>query len=146
MITDLIERVAKLTESDREVDLALLNMLGESYVWCTPLGMDGQREIAKQDLPDAHLEWMESIGEFPKIVKVPAYTASTDAAIALVDRVLPGVWWVFAKGKMTADEPLYAAQLLFGEDEEIGIGEGHTLPLAILAALLTALRAAEKQP
>ncbi|MHB1086117.1 MAG: hypothetical protein ACYCZ0_00010 [Minisyncoccota bacterium] len=70
---------------------------------------------------------------------VPSYTASVDAAIALVERLLPGIFWVVGKGKTREAEPPFGCHLLFGSDEIIGDGEAPTAPLAILSALLTAL-------
>lgn len=66
----------------------------------------------------------------------PRLTRDTDDALRLVERVLPGCWWILGKGKAKADEPIFGAQLLFGE-EVIGEGEHATeLPIAICIALL----------
>ena len=69
------------------------------------------------------------------------YTASIDAALALVERVRPGCWYVMAKGRLTDAEPLYGCELLRGgTDEQLAISEGHTQPVAILSALLLSLQ------
>lgn len=64
-------------------------------------------------------------------------TESLDAALALAERLLPGVWWIAGRGKLRASEAEYGAQLMFGE-EPIGQGEGATAGLALCAAILRA--------
>jgi hypothetical protein len=71
---------------------------------------------------------------------VPDLTASIDAAIALVERMLPGIFWVIGQGKTNSVEKLFGCQLLFGTEEIIGSGESDHAPLAILLALLKALQ------
>ena len=53
---------------------------------------------------------------------------------------LHGVWWVVGKGKLRDREPEYGAQLMFGADQVLGSGEGATAPLALVAAILRAVR------
>jgi len=72
--------------------------------------------------------------------RIPAYTASIDAAVALVERLLPGIFWVIGQGKTNSVEKLFGCQLLFGTEEIIGSGESDHAPLAILLALLKALQ------
>ena len=72
-----------------------------------------------------------------------AYTASIDAALALVERCLPGCGYVIGMGRETPDEPLGACAIysgLSGDSKELAEEEAPTLPLAILLALLTALQ------
>lgn len=93
----------------------------------------------------APVRWNSCDGPRP-LTNSPAFTASLDAALALVERVLPGCWYVFGKGKLRAAEPAYGAQILFGADEVLGIAEHDAgLPLALLAALLSALIAGAPQ-
>lgn len=93
--------------------------------------------------PDRDLEWDIQQALFgieqTDFHGTPRYTASIDAALALVERVLPGSWYVLAKGRLSEAEPLYACELLLGQDEQLGIAEGQNQPLAIIAATLTAL-------
>lgn len=67
----------------------------------------------------------------------PAYTASIDAALALVERKLPGASW----SVRTAMEGGYAADVPFVQLKDMHPLPvlARTAPLAILAALLTAL-------
>lgn len=66
------------------------------------------------------------------------YTSSLDAAIALVEKRLPGIFWLVGKGKTRAAEPPFGCHLMFGTDEIIAEGEAATGPIAILIALLKA--------
>ncbi|RVK75455.1 hypothetical protein CN154_15240 [Sinorhizobium meliloti] len=71
------------------------------------------------------------------------YTSHVDDAIALADRLLPGVWYHLARGKLRAEEPLYGARLMFG-DEVIGEGESdHRQAMAICIAIVDALQRQE---
>ena len=69
---------------------------------------------------------------------VPRYTASVDAALALLERAYPGVWFGLARGRMKAAEPEYACQLTFGL-EPIAEAEAGSLPMAIIAAMILGL-------
>lgn len=70
--------------------------------------------------------------------KAAQYTGSVDAALCLAEEVLPGVWWIFGKGKTRPDEPIYGAQMLF-DTQVLGEGEHNAnLPLAICIAILRA--------
>lgn len=72
---------------------------------------------------------------------VSEYTASVDAALALAERLIPGVWYHIAKGKTRVDEPLYGAAMMLG-DEPIGQGEHETSQaIAIVLATLKAIQA-----
>lgn len=70
----------------------------------------------------------------------PAITAFIDAAVALLDRTIPGAWYVLARGKTRADEPLYGARIMFGADTSLGDGEHDTeQAIALCTALVKAL-------
>lgn len=56
-------------------------------------------------------------------------------ALELVEQRFPGSFWHIAKGRVKAEEPLYAIQILFGTDDVLAEGEGNTEAEAILAAL-----------
>ena len=75
-------------------------------------------------------------GEYNPLKSAPV-TTSIDAALALAERVLPGVWWIAGRGKLRASEAEYGAQLMFGE-KPIGQGEGSTAALSLCAAILRA--------
>lgn len=69
---------------------------------------------------------------------VRPYSASLDAAVALVNHVLPDAFWMMSRGRLRIDEPLYAVQLLFGSEEILGEAEGNSLPVTICLATLKA--------
>jgi hypothetical protein len=72
--------------------------------------------------------------------EVPAYSSSLDAAVSLAERVLPGCFYLASKGKTRHDEPMFAAQIMFGTDEVLGEAESDaSLAAAIVAATLRAL-------
>lgn len=89
------------------------------------------------DNPPPHhgVDWANA----PVSGHVPNWSASIDAALALMERVLPGIWYVMAKGRLTESEPLFACELLFGEVQQ-SIADGPTPSLAIILATLRALR------
>jgi len=109
-LNELLERVKAATGPDRQLDYVL---------FC---------HFAPMEVASA---WHPLNGH--------KYTSSIDAALALCGRALPGYWYVMAKGRMTDSEPLYACELLEGAETQLAINEGHTQPLAILAALILAL-------
>lgn len=75
------------------------------------------------------------------IAKGTVFTASLDASVALVERVLPGWHWSLDSfGEATAFDSS-GAFLVAADDEHYG--HNKHLPLAILAALLRSLLARE---
>ena len=127
-IEELVGRVEAATGPDRKLDVAL-------HAHFFPESFDGSADhyAAVGYLNAADRRYVDSF--------VPFYSQSIDADLALVDNLLPGTWYVMAKGQTRPDEALFAHQILdVGEDRQLGIGEGPTQHLAILSALLRALR------
>ena len=64
---------------------------------------------------------------------------STDAAIALVRQKLPG-WFIVIHGAAMGRDTIWKCTLRKSEvsddDELVGVGSGHSIPMAILAALI----------
>ena len=131
MIDGLIERVRGLTGPDRFVDLDIAIATGVLPA-----------EVAKYG---PHLRRIEAR-------RVDPYTASLDAAVALVERALPDhPWHVFR------DDPLanamgfstggYVGQILGGPGHawKIAHCEGPNPGIALILALLSALKAKEAQ-
>jgi hypothetical protein len=117
-LAGLIERLEAAAGPDREIDKAIFAYLG--YTW---RAMD---------------YWS---ADSTKMWSGPVFlTYSIDAALALVERLLPGIFWVIGQGKTNSVEKLFGCQLLFGTEEIIGSGESDHAPLAILLALLKALQ------
>lgn len=115
----LLERVENTEghEPDIEDDIAL-TFETEAQYW------DGDGELYVRRSP--------LIGWTP----VPAYTASIDAALALVERVLPG-----SEIKLHINNPErdWQAACIRTKSLEMLCGECATAPLSIIAALLKAL-------
>ena len=72
----------------------------------------------------------------------PAYTASLDAALALVERVQPDWWPGFQKNRHTNDWSAWLEKAGRPADEGIEV-TAPTAPLALLAALLRSLSTEE---
>lgn len=121
----LLERVEKATGPDRELDAM-------AFQGFDPHFPEGAMQMHAGFIDPANF----ATGPYTS-VKAPAYTASIDAALALVERVLPEHDWILqhTNGGLTI-----ACQLGPNKDR---LGWGETPALAILAALLTALIAQE---
>lgn len=78
-------------------------------------------------------------------LRLPRALTSLEAAIALVETMVPGCFYLIGKGKTRPDEPIFGAEILFGRmetDEVLGDGEcDHSLQHALMIALLHALEA-----
>jgi hypothetical protein len=61
--------------------------------------------------------------------------------MALVERMFPDAYWMFARGRTRPTEPLYGFQLLNNHDieEQIAIAEHSTREIAIVLCVLLAL-------
>ena len=145
----LIERVEKATGPDRDLDAAVFVAVTGAATWSYDDNCHidaliksgayrGDKQLHPDYAPNPRVTWRYRIGD-ADYGEVPSLSASVDAALALLERVLPGAFWHMAKGKLRAGEPLYAFQLLFGADEVIGEAEHNDLCLAIIAATLRAM-------
>lgn len=144
-LPDLIAKLEQAEGPSRELDAEIRAMLfagDDAYAakspfngeWCVYKGVDRNgREKLHENRTVPHALWN---GE---------YTASIDAAVALVNRVLPDAFWIVSRGRLRLEEPLYAAQILFGVDEILGEAEGNSLPIVIVLAILRALSSKEQQ-
>lgn len=151
MISTLIERLEKATVPDRELDgLIAKHVEGLSFGFCgeegwscgecrdgnscgVPLGLHDERTAYPRD-------WRYD-------ERLPHYTGSIDAALGLVERVLPGQAVIMAHGRETPQEPLGAACIFNGMSSDSGEAaeaEAATLPLAICLATLRAIKHREQ--
>ena len=124
-VADLIWRVEKATGPDRDVDwrIAMAFHIPEPWQHTAP--------------------WPPFAPKSKFEKSIPVFTGSIDAALALVERCLPGSGYVIGMGRETPDDPLGACAIysgLSGDSRELAEEEAPTLPLAILLALLTALQ------
>ena len=138
-LTDLIARVEKLEGPDREVD----DLIAVRVARMKPTTTYGH-------------EVLGNLREAPN--RSPLYTASLDAALALVERVLPGWGGMVDFGALMCGAAVHSADLWspvreVGETEDgfpVDIrdearGEAKTPALALILTLLRALQASEKQ-
>jgi hypothetical protein len=128
----LRDRVAKLTGPDREVDAQIrVILLHPAYRFPTPVL---NRVPSNWAEARERLEWDGGGGSYP----LPAYTASVDAVVALIGKVLPGWCYRLTGG---GGEPAYAELFVQGAGIEHPQrdDDGPTPALALLNALLAVL-------
>lgn len=136
-LTALIARVERATGPNlaTEISIAiLLDTAPEGFLYVEET-QGWQRYIPARDSVEF---WMP-----------PAYTASLDATLALVDRKLPGIYWHIARGKTRPSEPMFGAELVTTAGNQIvAVEHDHSAPLALILALLRALQSqlADRSP
>ncbi|MDO6966938.1 hypothetical protein [Rhizobium alvei] len=118
--TYIIDKLREATGPDRELDWRIADALDIPYPW---VKTDRWPPFAKGSLLEK---------------EIPAYTASIDACVALVERMLPGYDWGFGR-----DAGAFSAGLSESFHSKIIECFGPTLPLAILRALFQALEEKE---
>lgn len=133
----LLERVEAATGADREIDKELAQHLLGAFIRLSTTGEGWRYQML---LPDHQGVSFESLPD------VPAYTSSLDAALSLVERVLPG-WGVEV---LTPDRDMWRATVWpwvssRGTRDNVGFRYSYakTPALALLAALL---KATEEKP
>lgn len=144
-LQSLLERVEKAAGPDREIDAAAFQGFDPDFP-------EGALQMHAGFIDPANF----ATGPYTS-VKAPRYTASIDAALALVERVLPGSLWHVNrpaewKGKtkkrrgvlVPAFEGYISLGTIGNADYVSGSAMGHNPALAILAALLKAM-IAQKQ-
>jgi hypothetical protein len=129
----LLERVQAATGADRELDGRLAGLFGTSV---TPAAdfVELAHDARGWGGPDMVPNWDGAAGN----LSAPAYTASLDAALDLVERVLPGASVLL--GMRQTPETLPWARVGPWHSAD---ATGANPPLAILSALLTALASAD---
>jgi len=142
MHSELIARLEKATGPDREIDARLDHATRRAgIVW----GLGDNFGVTPADVVDhwTDEQWAERSKELAQ--SMPHYTSSLDAALALIERVMPGALWRIEKQGPVALS-IYAAESrhlhafwatcgLPGEQEG---AHGATPALALLLALLRA--------
>jgi hypothetical protein len=123
----LIERCEQATGPDRELDWSLAHLVGHPSFEGASVAM-----------------WPPFRAGSVADKNVPRYTASIDAAVALMERLLPGLFcYEFGWQASALTEVSHDAQLHFTNGEppmiETSMADAHTLPLAIILATLKAL-------
>lgn len=138
IIAALLARVKAATGPDRELDCRLSHHFlnrgisygtGDDSGWAPPATVDGWDDAKWASMAD---EYMSPLTHH--------YTASVDAALSLVERVLPGWEWLKKSPRVISlYRPLADEEDARKEWAKHHDGTGATIPLAILAALLSAL-------
>lgn len=125
MHSDLIAKLEALDGPSREMDLSIAECFGAGLEH-TPTKLTGK------------IAWQGDT----KCRPCPPYTRCLTAVTELTERAFPGIFYHIAKGRLSAREPLYGAQLLFGSDDVLGEGEHNATPaIALVIALLRAKEA-----
>jgi hypothetical protein len=142
-LTELLERVKEATGPDREIDRAIALATGQLHEDhdCV-LDLTGARGTRLYRIdPDGG----RVFGGLGDDILIRPYTASLDAALALVERVLPEHVWTLSSGHQVGGPSSYDG---YGSDvaEFIKTADypehfGRTPALALLTATLTALAA-----
>lgn len=140
----LLERVEKAEGPDRELDCEIAVAVGGFYV--LPERYPGGGVLYCHDADDGTSIMPGQAND----MLVPAYTASMDAALALVKRALPR-WWLHSLHEHRTDIRLrgdvhdrigphghWECGLQIETGGSLQVGRAQSLPLAILAALLRA--------
>jgi hypothetical protein len=131
----LIERVKAATAQDRELDCQIAYALNYE--------VEGMAASFRSYCDVHDLKWGEIArhANSPQSIlshNLPRFTASIDAALALVERVLPGCYWTIEADacwiRVLTDDDVAEFQ-----GNKSGMG-GRWTPLAILLALLQALK------
>ena len=144
--TDIIERLAAATAPSRELDARVYGALYGFDVTIEDHPTFG-RQVCGRDRKPPHSSWWMDHPDSP----LQHFTSSADAVKIEAEKRLPGVWWISAKGKSKATEPLYFAQFLFGSDDVLcegkhDAGEAFALLIALFRALERAAGAASISP
>lgn len=135
---DIIEQLEKATGPDTEID---------ARIWCEFAGVKYARHFPAYG--DEHLTQVE-FTQPPKRTRcvtsnrgphrhAAAYTASLDAALALVGEKLPGAGW-----RVVSDDANGIMANVFWNRRQFG-GLGSNPPLAVLLALFKALQQQERE-
>ncbi|MGV6875873.1 hypothetical protein ACUSIJ_24710 [Pseudochelatococcus sp. B33] len=142
-LRDLLVRVETADGPDRELDakiqIAFIPDYG-SRVELSPAKFVRFEDVWRRNRAQ-HLNHANNVADW---WNCPKYSASIDAAVALIERALPGAFYFFGKGRLTPGEPLYGARVTPADGEEFDAEHEASLTLAILSALLKALIAREE--
>jgi hypothetical protein len=120
-LRELRERVEAASGGDRTIDGDIAEHLG--------LPPQGWKRSSR------NTAWWNDVGGGPW--QPPAYTSSIDAAVALVEKILPDSYWELDQG--------YNATITTENPVNCFVAASHTPALTLLCALLRALEAKEPQ-
>jgi len=135
-LEQLLDRVVKATGADREIDAAIASEF---------FGVEIKRENKDRNWRMGHRTTKTRKAE--PWVALPAFTASVDAAIAFIERVLPGWGWELTEPAVVAgvsprsrsSARIWPSTSFKDNGSRTAFGDAETIPLALLAAALSAL-------
>ena len=126
---DIIERLEEAEIGDREIDVAIAQAIGWQYV-------------RNCDVGSPHLWGWHGMSPDGRTGPIPAYSTSIDAALALVERMLPDAnCWGF--DKVPKDVTAYVSRINVNEGHWYFEGVHKSAQVALLLALFCALQAKE---
>jgi len=146
VLRDLADRCRAATGPSRELDARIWAELdGRDFEERPSASMHAALWIEAKSRSTPHDACLigERLGDkfWPSGNRYPHVTGSLDAAMALVERMFPDAYWMFARARTRPTEPLYGFQLLNNHDieEQIAIAEHSTREIAIVLCVLLAL-------
>lgn len=153
MADDLLSKLERAEGADRKDDVSLWLKFGD--LW--PVEEDDDLPFMTNDpLPPSvcinGLTMFEAVERYPNDIRIPShynvprFTASLDAALTLVERVLPGWRWIVDSDFDRS--PPYAAQVKQRGQQwsEAPRAFAPTPALALCISLLRAVKASEQTP
>lgn len=142
-LRSLLERCEKASGPDRELDADLAVAMGH-FDYRLRYGLEDCR-IVRGRIIDANQVEVGVVGKggLLFIDDLPKFTASLDAAVALIEKALPGWDW---RGQSMGSDGCFAEVWWHGwRDDTVIHAEAKSPTLALLSALLKALIAREEQ-
>lgn len=148
MYAELLSKVQAATGQDRAIDKALALLAGWREIEFKATNINGSTELATiwahPDSAEDDIEYMMRSARQEIAVNLwgdyderyPSYTASIDASLALVERLLPGWVWVVESRE---DDVQFRGAIYAPELARSTEAYAPTAPLAILQSLLLAL-------
>lgn len=131
---NILKRLKAAKGPSRELD---------AVIWCfeTSTTFDGLHTEYLNGRPMRVLSYIDEHGDARTEASYANYTASIDAALALVERMLPNALWRIEKHKdpLGSTDKIYRATAGIAGEQESAYGK--TAPIAILIALFSALEA-----
>jgi len=129
-LDEIIERLATTDKPDARINAFLTCMFH----------LKGLRPAEPDDFDGKFGYYPHQIKTEHGFLMAHPYTSDLNEAADLVDKILPGRFWHFAKGRIMPNEPLYGAFILEADEVEHVLGEAESNHPA-LALTLAALRA-----
>lgn len=134
-LQELLERVEAATGPDREIDAA---------IWLQMVPGATRKQWSYVHARTNRVCSVDETRDAGRLIIVPAYTASIDAAVGLVERMLPmGTWSLYNSDPKCIPKGGSAYIFADSDDEDSFRAAGATPALALIAALLKAMIASK---